>query len=449
MLQRPFPAMFVALGLLQAPVLEAQVHQSRQRDLHEWEVKADKMRRHLIPAMRKHGVDMWIIMSHENHPDPMLDLFGGYGISGWYGHRNAYILYDRGGDEPLETFLIGTHQSDHMKRFFQTIVSYGEEGLATHLKKLVDERDPETIAINSSPTISAADGLSVELKKYLVDAIGPKYSERFVSSEPLAIDYVSHRTPEELEILRQASWATYNLLRRAFSNEVITPGKTTLMDVYWWIVDEWKAQDLEFNFPPGLDIQRQGHERAIEDSEDPIIEPGDVLHVDFGVRLMGLVTDQQKMAYVLRPGETEAPAGLQKAFAQSVRMAEIICDALEPGAIGHEIKSACEKRGKEEGIDNSTYPHAQGNWVHGIGSWVSFNWPERYGRHPEEPVRPNEIWSIEFSTFLEIPEWEGQRVRMAREEDAWVDADGDVRYFAGPQMDLWLIESEASEDPRQ
>jgi Xaa-Pro aminopeptidase len=425
------------------PLAKADSETSRSRARHEreWDVKAQKMERHLLGTMRRHGIDMWILMSRENHPDPILDLFGAYGVSGWYGHRNAYIFYDSGASG-LETTAIGTHLNDHLKRFYANIVSYGEEGLAHHLGPLVRERDPRKIAVNRSKTISMADGLTSSLEAYLLEALSPVYAERVVSSEPMAIDYISYRTDEELQIEREASWITYHILRRAFSNEVVTPGRTTLMNVYWWIVDEWKSQDLEFNFPPGLDIQRQGVEERIEDHLDPVIQPGDLLHVDFGVRLMGLVTDQQKMAYVLRPGEKQAPEGLRQAFAQSKRLGEILLEELEPGVPGHVVKERSEERGISEGILNSVYPHAQGNWVHDAGAWGSFDWPERYGRHPREPVRPREIWSIEYSTSLDLPEWGGQRISMLREEDAWVDEKGVERYFAGPQEELWLIRAE-------
>ena len=348
--------------------------------------------------MRRHGIDMWILMSRENHPDPILDLFGGFGVSGWYGHRNAYIFFDPGPGESLEATVIGTHLSDHLERFYTNIVPYGEEGLAGHLRQHVHERDPGTIAINESRTISMADGLTSSLKTYLMDAIGTPYTERVTSSEPMAIDYISYRTDEELAIEHEASYRTFHILRRAFSNEVITPGRTTLMDVHYWIIDEWKAQDLDFNFPPHLDLQRRGVEGSIDDAEDPVIMPGDLLHVDFGVRLMGLVTDQQKMAYVLRPGEAAAPAGLLQAFEQSVRVGKIILEELEPGVPGHVVKERSEERAISEGILNSVYPHSQGNWVHGAGAWVSFDWPERYGQHPRELVRQREIWSIEYST---------------------------------------------------
>ena len=54
-------------------------------------------------------------------------------------------------------------------------------------------------------------------------------------------------------------------------------------------------------------------------------------------------------------------------------------------------------------------------------------------------MRASEFWSIEYSVSGAVPEWDGQRVRMAREEDAWVDENGDVRFMVGPQQELWLI----------
>ena len=85
------------LSLLPTSALAAEPSRARERHQREWDSKARKMEQHLLRTMRKHGVDMWILLSRENHPDPVLDLFGAYGVSGWYGHRNAYVFYDAGG----------------------------------------------------------------------------------------------------------------------------------------------------------------------------------------------------------------------------------------------------------------------------------------------------------------------------------------------------------------
>jgi hypothetical protein len=322
----------------------------------EWSVKAAKMHQHLLPLMRKHGIDLWIIMSRENVPDPVIELFGGLGVTGWYGHRNAYLFADRG-DAGLETTVIGTHLSQHLKAFYGAIQSFGQEGLKPHLQKYLQARNPKRIAINQSRTISMADGLTAELKAYLLDALGPAMAGRVVSSEPLLVDYVSVHTPEEDAIQTEAAVATYRILQRAFSNEVITPGKTTLMDVHYWITAERKRQNFEFNFPASLDLQRfrDGKVISMDDADNPVIEQGDLLHVDFGVRLDGVVTDQQKMGYVLKAGETAPPAGLVKAFADSVKGAEIHAAEVVPGRTGIDIKTRSEAAGKAAGIDLFVY----------------------------------------------------------------------------------------------
>ena len=114
-----------------------------QRLMHEWDVKLEKMELHLQASMRRTGIDMWIIMSREFNVDPMLQMFGDYGISGWYGHRNAYIFFDPGNNLPLERTLLGTHQSGRMREFFPTIISYGQEGLKPHLADFIKDRNPK------------------------------------------------------------------------------------------------------------------------------------------------------------------------------------------------------------------------------------------------------------------------------------------------------------------
>ena len=431
-------ALFVSLATLSVAGIQITPELIRTRTEREWIVKAEKMRQHLLPLMRAHEIDLWIILSRENVPDPAVELFGGYGITGWYGHRNAYLFYDAG-VEGLETMALGTHLSNHLDRFYDTKILYGEEGLSPHLRKYVDDRSPTRIAINQSRTISMADGLTAELKDYLLQTIGETYRSALVSSEPLLVEYVSTKTDAEQVIQREASQATFRILRRAFSNEIIQPGQTSLLDVYYWITAEWKRQGFEFNFPASLDLQRRGSE-MLDDSDDPVIQPGDLLHVDFGVRTSGIVADQQKMAYVLRAGETEPPAGLRAAFARSARMASILVDEFRVGRTGIAIKTAAEARALDEGIDSLVYSHAQGNWVHDAGVWMIHDWPDRYGDHPRFRLRTGEWISLEFSVSEAVPEWNDQAVTIMREEDTIVHSDGNVEYLSGPQRELWVIQ---------
>ncbi len=436
-----FGAAVVGFVLLVTPVISAaQITPEviRARTEREWTVKAEKMRRHLLPLMRRHDIDLWIILSRENAPDPLVELFGGYGITGWYGHRNAYLFFDAGAAAALETTVLGTHLSGHLGRFYDTITPYGEEGLEPHLREYIDTRRPRRIAINQSRTISMADGLTAELKQYLLNAIGAPYRDRLVSSEPLVVDYSSMHTPDEDTIAREASTATFAILRQALSNEVITPGQTTLMDVQYWITAEWKQQGFEFNFPASLDLQRVGGV-TLGDADDPVIERGDLLHVDFGVRTSGIVADQQKMAYVLREGETAPPGGLVRAFEQSISAAAIILDEMQVGRTGAAIKQAAEMRTAATGLDTLVYSHVQGYWVHDAGMWAIHDWPERYGDHPRMTLKDGDWVSLEFAVTVPVPEWNNAPVTIMREEDTRVTSDGVPEYLSGPQGELWVI----------
>lgn len=434
--QRLLPALAVSLAVTTIPVA-AQITPEliRARSEREWAVKAEKMRRHLLPVMREHGVELWVILSRENTPDPVLELFGGYGITGWYGHRNAYLFHDTGAG--LETTAIGTHLSGHLNRFYDTTTSYGEEGLRPHLRAYLEARNPQRIAINQSRTISMADGLTAELKDYLLDALGDRLAGRLVPSEPLVVDYASRHTSAEDAIQREASEATYAILRRALSSEVITPHRTSLMDVQYWVTAEWKRQGYEFNFPASLDLQRIGG--RLDDGDDPVIEPGDLLHIDFGVRVSGIVADQQKMAYVLRGGETVPPEGLVRAFESSRRAAAIILDEMQVGRNGADIKRRAETRAASDAIELLVYSHVQGYWVHDAGMWAIHDWPERYGVHPRIPLKDGDWVSLEFAVSVPVPEWEDQVVTIMREEDTLIRANRVPEFLSGPQTELWIV----------
>jgi hypothetical protein len=154
---------------------------------------------------------------------------------------------------------------------------------------------------------------------------------------------------------------------------------------------------------------------------------------------MGLVTDQQKMVYVLRDGETAPPAGLVAAFADSVKGAELHAAEVVPGRTGIEIKTRSEAAGKAAGIDLLVYSHVQGYWVHDAGTWTVFDWPERYGAHPRTAIQGGEWFSLEFRTRTAVPEWGGELVSMMREEDMIIPKTGPARFTAGPQTELWIV----------
>jgi hypothetical protein len=191
-------------------------------------------------------------------------------------------------------------------------------------------------------------------------------------------------------------------------------------------------------FQPSVTVQRRGVDMA--DSVNPVIRRGDVLHTDFGISAFGLNTDTQHMGYVLLPGETDAPAGLRAALGRSNRLQDILLEEMRPGRTGNEVLRTTLERMRAEGLDGTMYTHPIGDHGHGAGPLIGL-WDRQEGvpGRGDVPVRVNTWFSTELQVTSPVAEWENQRVRMAQEEEARVDADGSRHWVLRRQEALHLV----------
>jgi hypothetical protein len=231
----------------------------------------------------------------------------------------------------------------------------------------------------------------------------------------------------------------WSLTQRMFSNEVITPGKTRTSDLVWWWRQQLNDLGLGTWFQPSIDVQRRG---ATDEQlgGDPIIQRGDVLHCDVGITVARLNTDTQHMAYVLRDGETDAPEGLKLALAHSNALQDFTLAEIRPGRSGNEILAASLSRMNAKGIEGTLYSHPIGLHGHGSGPLIGlWDYQDGVPGRGDAKVIPSMWYSVELQTTTPVPEWDGQRVRMAQEEDAIVGADGKVRWALKRQEKLFLV----------
>jgi Xaa-Pro aminopeptidase len=226
-----------------------------------------------------------------------------------------------------------------------------------------------------------------------------------------------------------------------FSEKVIVPGTTHTSDLVWWWRQRTNDQGLGTWFQPSIEIQRKGV-KSEELGEDSVIQPGDVLHCDVGITVARLNTDTQHNAYVLLPGETDAPAGLKAALANANAMQDIAMEETRPGRTGNEILASVLARMKAKGITGTMYTHPIGMNGHGAGPLIGL-WDYQDGvpgRGDAKVVAP--MWfSIELQATSPVPEWGGQPVRIAQEEDMIVGADGKARWALKRQDRLFLVGS--------
>ncbi len=169
-----------------------------------------------------------------------------------------------------------------------------------------------------------------------------------------------------------------------------------------------------------------------------IIQPGDLLHVDFGITYLGLNTDTQENAYVLKPGETEAPKYLLDAFQKGLQVMDDLTTQFKSGRTGNEMLASALKKGKDAGLKPTIYTHPIGYHGHGAGPTIGL-WDQQGGvpHRGDYPLYPNTAYSIELNTAVFIPEWD-KEIRMMMEEDAFFDGE-QVRYIDGRQVELLLI----------
>ncbi|MFO7894434.1 MAG: M24 family metallopeptidase [Longimicrobiales bacterium] len=409
-----------------------------------------RLERVLPRLMREHGIEMWIIPTREYNEDPIFFSMAGPTTMAAR-RRTIYVFHDHGPEEGVERIAIGgTSQGGLFDVVRAPQPADGPAGTEERraepfgpeqwqlLTPIVEDRDPATIAVNISRVHNYADGLTAGEWEQLQEALGPTYLDRVVRSELLPIQYIEERLPEMLGIYRRMQAVVHDLIGIAFSNHVITPGETTTDDVVWWLRQSARDIGLTVWFQPSVSVQRQGV--AMNDSTSPVIRRGDVLHTDFGITLFRLNTDTQHMGYVLREGETAPPQGLLDALAVGNRLQNIVLEELVPDRTGNEVLRAARSRMEEAGIDGTIYSHPVGDHGHGAGPLIGL-WDRQEGvpGRGDVPIRPNTWFSIELQATTPVPEWDGQPVRMALEEEALIDSAGERRWMLRRQEALHLV----------
>jgi Xaa-Pro aminopeptidase len=310
------------------------------------------------------------------------------------------------------------------------------------LRQLIEDRKPGTIGIDISNNHAFSDGLSVAEYEKLLDALGPEYSKRIVRAEELPLEYLEIRLPEMLPTYKKLMETAHSLIEHAFSNEVITPGKTTPEDVEWWFREQLLDLRLATWFQPSVTVQRaaQSGGGPLDSGAGGPIQRGDVLHCDFGITGMRLNTDTQHMGYVLREGETAPPPGLQRALKIANRLQDIVVERIRPGRSGNEILADARARMKAEQIDGLIYPHMVGDHGHAAGPIVGL-WDRQEGvvGRGDVLILPNTWMSIELSARVPLPEWNNRPVSIGMEEDVVIDEAGRVSWVRSRQTGYHLV----------
>lgn len=396
----------------------------------------------LLPVlMKRSGIDMWLLISREYNEDPVLKTML---PSTWLSARRTTMLvfYLNPATQTLERFAIARYNVGNSIKAAWDLQKFPDQWNA--LADLIQKKNPSKIGINTSLNFGHADGLDHTHYERLVDKLPASFKNKLVSAESLAVGWLESRTERELEIYQKLIGLTHEIIAEGFSSRVITPGVTTTDDLVWWFRQRVTSLELTTWFHPSVSVQRSDtvnfeHLRSFSNRpENEVILPGDLLHVDFGITYLRLNTDVQQHAYVLRRDETDAPAYLQKAFATSNRLQDILIAQFKTGRTGNEILKAAREQAIKEGIKPSIYSHPLGLHGHAAGPTIGL-WDQQEGvaGSGDYPVYPSTAYSIELNSATYIPEW-GKEIRIMLEEDGYFNGKSFL-FLAGRQEKLRLI----------
>lgn len=407
----------------QYPLILSQREQERVID----DLLEDRLKNLLPTLMRREGVDMWVIISREYNEDPVIKTML---PATWMAARRTTILVVFDNGTTVEYLAVARY--DVGKTFKRTWNPEQQPDQWKRLGQLIAERSPKKIAINKAPAWGHADGISANDADDLLKSLPAELRPRVVSAEKLAVAWLETRSEKEMTIYPQICRIAHEIIAAGFSDRVIQPGVTTTEDVVWFYREEIKRLKLDTWFHPSVEIQRAGTD------ESDVIQPGDLLHVDFGITYLRLNTDTQQHAYVLKPGETEAPAFLQQALQKGNRLQEILISQFQVGKTGNEILAASRKQAIAEGITPSIYTHPIGYHGHAAGTTIGM-WDMQQGvpATGDYPMHANTAYSIELNATVPIAAWK-KDIRIMLEEDAYFDGQR-VRFIDGRQTELILI----------
>jgi Xaa-Pro aminopeptidase len=417
----------------QYPLILSQREQAKVID----EILDDRLKNILPALMRREGFDMWVVVSREYNEDPVIKTLL---PATWMAARRTtmLVMYDQGPEKGIEYLAVARYDVGQV--FKRAWDPEHQPDQWAQLGKIIQERNPKKIGVNKAEHYGHADGLTANDYEQLLKSMTKKFHSTVASAERLAVSWLETRSEKEMVLYPQICRIAHDIIREGFSDKVIQPGVTTTEDVVWWYREKIKALKLDTWFHTSVSIQRNESDVIFMKRPQPVvIMPGDLLHVDFGITYLRLNTDTQQHAYMLRPGEKDAPEYLKKALGLGNKLQDILTGNFGVGKTGNQILADSRKQAISGGLTPSIYTHPIGYHGHAAGTTIG-QWDMQDGvpYTGEYTMHNNTAYSIELNITTPIPEWK-KEIQIKLEEDGFFDESGNFHYIDGRQTELIII----------
>jgi Xaa-Pro aminopeptidase len=383
-----------------------------------------------IEILKEQQIDMWLTFVRETSGvrDPALDFLIGDGGLTW---QSALILTRKG----EKIAIIGNLEKEAVDRLgvFTEIIGY-DTAVSGLFKETITRHDPKQIAINTSRNNVHADGLTHAMHGFLMEYLaGTPYVDRLISAEPIINSLRGRKTPEEQARVKKAIEITEEIFKKTYSFIKVGMTEIEIGQYMQKLAEEykvelaWPAENCPaVNTGPNSPV---GHNGPTEMK----VERGHIVHFDFGVKYEGYCSDIQRVCYILREGETEAPIEIQRGFITIRTAIEKSREAMKVGVQGKVIDTI-----SREVVMDSGYPefmhglgHQLGRVAHDGGALLGPLW-EKYGDSPNQKLEAGQIFTIEPHVVVS-----GYGC-IGLEEDVLMTSNG-AEYFLTPQTEIVLL----------
>ncbi len=422
-----------------SPALADSILPLREQATIEDRVLRDRLEQLVPELMRREGIDAWVLIAREYNEDPVLKTML---PATWLNARRRTVLMflDHGEPRGVERMAVARYAVGTM---FPGVWNPEEQpDQYARIAQILDEFSPQRIALNFSRDFALADGLTYTEQQDFTAALPAQLRERVVSAETLAVGWLETRIPSEMEVYTEVMSIAHAIIREGFTNQVVTPGTTTIADLQWWFRQRVNDLGLSTWFHTGINLDRSDESRAAiaqAGGARDVFYPGDIIHVDFGISYLNLQTDTQQNAYILREGESEPPTVLREALRQGNRLQDILTGNFAVGRSGNEVLRMSREQAIASGLEPIIYTHPIGLHGHAAGTTIGM-WDQQGGvaGKGDHPMQANTAYSIELTAVVEVPGWREEPLSMRLEEDGFFDGEG-FRYIQPRQTEFHLI----------
>ena len=415
--------------------------QSFAVQLSPWpQIRRQRIAELLPPAMALAGVDAWLVMCRENNNDPLAMHVGGENAGG-----TAAFLFFRSADRVRSLAISPWSEATAVRELglHDEVVEY-ERGADVYglIARELQAASPDRIAVNSSPR-PVADGLSWTQRIALEEALGPELAARLKSSDDLVAEWLSVKLPAEVEIMRRAGELTVQLQLEAY--RTVIQGQTRDCDVAATLKRRMVELGVEDAWAPDQNPNvNSGATRGHSGPTEKVIEPGDFIQTDFGIKVYGVwCTDYQRFAYVLAPGESEPPPDALRKWENGRRGSRVALAAMKPGVRGLDVDLAQRAWMREAGSRPVKWGtgHPVGYWAHDVGPGLSGGQMAVPPPDTLRVLRPGQTFAYDGFFCWEVETDEGPAERMISVEEMAIVTEDGAAYLIAPQEALILIPS--------